>query len=87
MTEEKAKEILQNEGFSKIFTWTDASGALYPSHIHQNLTAHIVINGEITITMNGKSHFCKPGDRLDVPANTPHTATIGENGCTYVVGE
>jgi hypothetical protein len=24
---------------------------------------------------------------LDVPPQTPHTATVGPNGCDYIVGE
>jgi quercetin dioxygenase-like cupin family protein len=78
---------LREEGFGRIFTWEDGPNAHYPDHTHASLTAHIVLDGEMTLTSQGETRTYKPGDRCDVPANTIHSAQMGPRGCKYMVGE
>jgi len=81
------KEKLKQEGFSNIFVWSDAPGAEYPDHTHQQLSAHIILNGEMSLTIKGETHVLKEGSRHDVPAGETHSAKMGPEGCTYLVGE
>ncbi len=78
---------LQSEGFSHTYTWADAPNTHYPSHTHPTETAHIILSGEMTLTMNGESRLYRAGDRCDVPAGEPHSAQMGSLGCRYLIGE
>lgn len=83
----KLESRLRAEGFSRTFVWQDGSRAFYPDHSHAGLTAHIILDGEMTLTMNGKSETYRTGDRCDVPAGAVHSAQMGPQGCRYLVGE
>ncbi len=39
------------------------------------------------VDMAGVHHTLNAGDVLPFSAHTPHTVTIGPEGCEYVVGE
>lgn len=78
---------LREEGFTRTFTWSDGPAAYYPDHTHDGVTAHIILDGEMTLTSEGQSRTYKAGDRFDVPAHTVHSAQMGPAGCRYLVGE
>jgi mannose-6-phosphate isomerase-like protein (cupin superfamily) len=78
---------LRAEGFAHFFTWQDGPDAFYPEHTHAARTAHVILDGEMTLTLEGRTRTLKPGERLDVPANTVHSARMGPQGCRYLVGE
>lgn len=78
---------LHSEGFSHTFVWQDGPHAFYPDHTHAGLTAHIILDGEMTVSMNGQSQTYRAGDRFDVPAAAVHSAQMGPRGCRYLVGE
>lgn len=78
---------LESEGFSHTFVWQDGPHAYYPDHTHAGLTAHIILDGEMTLTMDGQSKTYRVGDRCDVPAGAVHSARMGPRGCRYLVGE
>ena len=50
-------------------------------------TAHIILRGEMTLTMDGTSITYRAGGRCDVPANAVHSAIMGPKGCRYLIGE
>jgi mannose-6-phosphate isomerase-like protein (cupin superfamily) len=83
----KLESQLRAEGFSHTFIWQDGPRAYYPDHTHSGLTAHIVLDGEMSLTMNGKTETYRVGDRCDVPAGAVHSAQMGPQGCRYLVGE
>lgn len=87
MNEKEFEQRLLGEGFSGIFTHRDRPGAFYPDHTHRGVTAHIVLDGEITITCGGAAATYGPGERFDVPAGAVHSAEIGPRGCRYMIGE
>ena len=87
MNEKELENLLKEEGFSGIFVHTDRPGAYYPDHTHNGVTAHIVLEGEITVSSGGTAKTYKPGERFDVPAGAVHSATIGPGGCRYMIGE
>jgi hypothetical protein len=78
---------LQSEGFSHTFVWQDGPNASYPDHRHVGLTAHIILDGEMTLTMNGESKIYRVGERCDVGAGEVHSAKMGPKGCRYLIGE
>ena len=87
MDEKKLATQLQNEGFSHTYVWADGPNIHYPEHTHSDETAHIVLSGEMTLTMNGESHLYRAGERCDVPAGAIHSAHMGRFGCRYLIGE
>ncbi len=87
MTDKEWEARLRQEGFSHIFVWQDGPGAFYPDHTHATTTAHIILDGEMTLSSEGKTQTFKSGERCDVPANAIHSAKMGSRGCKYMVGE
>jgi quercetin dioxygenase-like cupin family protein len=87
MNERKITRTLQQEGFRQTYVWQDAPNAAYPDHTHPTGTAHIILNGEMTLTMDGRSHTYRAGERCDVPSGAVHSARTGPSGCRYLVGE
>jgi mannose-6-phosphate isomerase-like protein (cupin superfamily) len=85
--ESEFRKQLLAEGFSHTFVWQDGPDAFYPDHAHAELTAHIILSGEMTLSMDGDSKTYCAGERCDVPAGTVHSARMGSDGCRYLVGE
>jgi len=87
LTEQELEAQLLSEGFSGIFVHRDSPNAFYPDHTHLGITAHIILDGEITVTSEGQTVTYKTGERFDVPAGEVHSASIGSEGCRYMIGE
>ena len=87
MEEKELAQKLKREGFSRTFVWEDGPDAYYPDHTHATETAHLILSGEMTLTVNTHSRTCRAGSRCDVPAGTVHSARMGPNGCRYLIGE
>jgi quercetin dioxygenase-like cupin family protein len=78
---------LAAEGFAHTYVWQDGPNAFYSDHTHIGLTAHIILDGEMTLTMDGTPQTFHAGDRCDIPAGAVHSAQMGSKGCRYLVGE
>ena len=87
MDEVKLAQSLKQEGFCDTYVWQDAPNASYPDHTHATETAHIILSGEMMLTMDWKSHTYRTGERCDVPAGAVHSARMGPTGCRYLIGE
>lgn len=53
MDEKEPAEGLKREGFSHIFVWEDGPGTSYSDHTHETEMAHVILDGELTLTMAG----------------------------------
>jgi quercetin dioxygenase-like cupin family protein len=87
MDEKKLTQTLEQEGFAHTYVWQDAPNAAYPDHTHSTETAHIILSGEMTLTMRGESRLYVAGERFDVPARAVHSVRVGSRGCRYLIGE
>jgi mannose-6-phosphate isomerase-like protein (cupin superfamily) len=87
MDEKELAKQLEGEGFGHTYVWQDGPNAFYPEHTHDTETAHIILSGEMTLTMNGRAETHRAGGRCDVPAKAVHSAKMGSNGCRYLIGE
>jgi mannose-6-phosphate isomerase-like protein (cupin superfamily) len=87
MSEERLRKQLAAEGFAHAYVWQDGPRAFYSDHTHAGLTAHVILDGEMTLTCDGQSETFRVGERCDVPAGAVHSAKMGPNGCRYLVGE
>lgn len=81
------ESALSKEGFRHTYVWRDTAETFYPDHTHDTLTAHIILDGQMTLTMDGKAETYYAGDRCDVPAGVVHSALMGPHGCRYLIGE
>ena len=87
MNEQELTAQLRREGFSETYVWEDGPNAFYPEHTHPTETAHIILEGEMTLILAGKCQTLHAGDRRDVPAGAIHSARMGARGCRYLIGE
>jgi quercetin dioxygenase-like cupin family protein len=87
MDENKLIEQLEAEGFVHAFVRSEVPERVYPEHTHAGSTVSVILDGELTVTMNGRTQTFRAGDRCDVPAGTVHSARAGPRGCRYIVGE
>lgn len=87
MNEKALLKQLEHEGFSHTFVWQDAPNTSYSDHTHETETAHIILSGEMSLTMDRRTQIYRPGDRCDVAAGTVHSARMGPKGCRYIIGE
>jgi quercetin dioxygenase-like cupin family protein len=79
---------LRQEGFRHVYVWEDAAHAFYPDHTHPVDTAHVILDGEMTLVCGGSSTTYRAGERPpDVPAGAVHSARMGPTGCRYLIGE
>ena len=54
---------------------------------HAMETAHLILAGEMTLTMDGQSRPYRAGERCDVPAGAVDSAGMGPSDCRYLIGE
>ena len=87
MDEKDLARQLEREGFGYTYVWQDGPNAFYPDHTHDTETAHIILSGEMTLTMNGRAETYCAGGRCDVPAKAARRAMMGPKGCRYLIGE
>lgn len=59
---------LHGEGFLRTYVWQDGSNMFYADHAHASETAHIILDGEMTLTQGGLTQTFGPGERCDVPS-------------------
>jgi mannose-6-phosphate isomerase-like protein (cupin superfamily) len=83
----KLAQQLRAEGFGHTYVWQDGPNATYADHTHAIETAHIILDGEMTLIIGGRSTTYRIGERCDVPAGAIHAARIGPSGCRYLIGE
>lgn len=86
-TMEDFKKKLKKEGFKHVYEWTDSPGTKYPAHAHNGKVSFYVTKGSMTMNLEGKKVTIIAGERMDVPVGMTHSATVGSQGCTFIVGE
>lgn len=69
------------EGLSP-YAWGNGPGDRYGVHSHATHKVLYCVRGSITFTLGARSVTMREGDRLDLPAGTPHGAIVGPEGVT-----
>lgn len=78
---------LQDEGFAHIYEWSDEPGTEYPAHSHKGAVSMYILKGGIVFWFGTEEIALNEGDRFDAPVGIEHTAKVGSDGCTFLVGE
>ncbi len=81
------KRKLSDEGFTHVYDWRDEPGTTYPPHAHKGKVTFYLTEGNLVFDFEGEKKEVKAGERFDVPVGKIHSATVGPNGATYIVGE
>jgi mannose-6-phosphate isomerase-like protein (cupin superfamily) len=81
------EDQLLSEGFLHTYVWQDGPDAFYADHTHATETAHIIVDGEMTLTHGDSTRTYVSGERCDVPAGAVHSARMGPRGCRHLIGE
>jgi quercetin dioxygenase-like cupin family protein len=84
--ERALRDELASRGFGASL-WRDVPGARYEAHSHERDEALWVLEGEMIFEAADCTFRLGPGDRLELPAGTVHTAVAGKAGATYLIGE
>jgi quercetin dioxygenase-like cupin family protein len=66
-------------------SWRDAPGEAYEPHMHDADQTLYLVEGSLELVVGGKNHSLHPGDRLELPAFTVHSAKA-PSGATYIIG-
>lgn len=64
--------------------WSNQPGYVYPEHSHSYHKILVCVEGSIVFHTPEGDLELQPGDRLDVEAGTPHSATVGDEGVTCI---
>jgi len=86
MNETEARKQLENDGFRNISVFKDGPGKFYSDHVHMALTAHIILDGKMTLEWGNRKNTYRKGDRFDIEKNDIHSTIMGSEGCTYITG-
>jgi quercetin dioxygenase-like cupin family protein len=84
-TEAELRARLVEEGYS-VYAWTDAPGAVYPPHTHDDDQSHWIVRGALALVVDGVEYVLAEGDRDWLPAKTIHAArVVGDEPVTYLI--
>ena len=87
MIDEKSFEArLRSEGFPEIRTNQLAPSCHNAEHSHAFDVLALVLDGEITLTVDGKARLYRAGDEFSMKAGCKHVEDAGPKGVRYLVG-
>ena len=76
--------MLRSEGLDCAL-YADAPGTKYARHKHDFDDFIVIVSGQMRIRVDLHEWILKPGDRLDLPANTIHSAEmVGKEEVKYL---
>jgi mannose-6-phosphate isomerase-like protein (cupin superfamily) len=84
-TEAGLEALLREEGLSPDW-WQNSPHDRYTTHQHTYHKVLYCLRGSITFLLpeTDERFDLKPGDRLDIPPRTPHSALVGSRGVRCV---
>lgn len=78
-TEEELRAQMTKEGMNPVVEVMDKN-EFTEVHSHKTDETRILVKGSVEFCAEGRSYVLKPGDRIDLEANTAHTAKNLERG-------
>ncbi len=77
---------LQAEGFPEIRINEMPPNRHNPEHSHPFDVLALVLEGDITLTVEGGARTYRAGEEFSMRARCPHVEDIGPDGVKYLVG-
>lgn len=81
---DEAEATLAAEGCLPSRAWSNRPGDEYGVHAHGYHKVLFCLEGSITFHLGGEDVTLRAGDRLDLEPGTPHSATVGPEGCSCI---
>ena len=72
-------------GFTEVLERRWAPLQLVPRHSHPFAASALVVQGEMWLTVDGRTQHLRAGDRFALDADAPHDERYGADGATYWV--
>lgn len=83
-TLEELRRMLKSEGLDSEL-YADRAGVKYGRHKHDFDDFVVIVEGTMKIATDEHEWTLRPGDRLDIPANTNHRAEmVGKDDVRYL---
>src|SRR5581483_7018950 len=86
MQDEHFRSALRRDGFDEIDRRKLEPGTVVAEHAHPFDVRALVVDGEITLTIEGVDYAYREGDIFVVPAGHRHAEAVGPAGVDYLVG-
>ena len=83
---EDFESALRRDGFDDVRRSQLPAGTIVAEHAHPFDVRALVLNGEITLTVEGVDYPYREGDIFVMPAGHRHAEAIGPDGVDYLVG-
>ena len=84
MDEAKFREKMIQDGYGDVTVRNFAPSHCESTHTHEFGASVLVLNGKITITMEGRTVTCRAGDVFALDANVPHAEQVGGEGVRFL---
>jgi hypothetical protein len=81
MTNDEAAAVFAAEGLMP-HLWLNGADYEYGWHQHDYHKVLVCVAGSITLHLRGEDREIRAGERLDLPPQTEHAATVGPKGVT-----
>lgn len=79
--------LLTNEGLTPELENLPAHSSI-KDHRHPFDEIRIILEGNLIVDINGNQLLLRPGDRIDIPANTKHSKMVhGGGACISIVAK
>lgn len=78
-SQSEIRGIFESENLSPS-TWSNSPGDKYSAHSHGYHKILYCVEGGIVFNVEGESVSLSPGDRLEIPPGTSHSADVGPEG-------
>jgi len=75
LTEKRLMSAMEREGF-EVAVYAYRAGTVFPEHVHGQNKCDAVLEGVLRVTIDGVAYDLEAGDRLYLPAGTPHAAEV-----------
>jgi len=86
MNPETFESELRRDGFAEIDTRSMPPGQVNPLHTHPFAVKAMVLDGEITLTVDGVARVYRNGDVFTMAPGCEHAEQVGRAGVSYLVG-
>ena len=78
-------DSMKQQGFDQVLKRIWAPGTTVEEHTHPFDAKALVVQGEMWLTVNGRTEHLLPGGTFELAAHLPHSERYGAEGATYWV--
>lgn len=86
MNKQEWMKKLKKEGFTDLRVCPIESGFDSGEHTHEEHTVHVILSGELIIIDHKCTKTYRPGDKVEFPVGTTHSAKGGRKKGRMIVG-